>query len=103
MLVDEYQGSISPLRASLPRSLTVLSNDARYVVSVHPSCRGARLFTSRSVLRAANNEQWRRRGRLARSVLLALLGLPFHGVGGPIGLGGLAWLFLKPSCSACSR
>src|SRR5215472_17005092 len=31
MLVDEYQGSIWPERASLPRSLTVVGNDARYV------------------------------------------------------------------------
>src|SRR6516164_1106669 len=87
---------IWPLHASLPAIvgvLTVLGNDARYVVSEHPSCRGARLSTSRSVLGAANKERtgrhhdrrfcghWRRRGRLARVFQFFLQGSPFHGAG----------------------
>src|SRR5215469_8298642 len=38
------------------RVFTVLGNDARYVVSVHTSSRGASVSTSRSVLRVADNE-----------------------------------------------
>src|SRR5215472_14345684 len=56
--VDEDQGTIWPPRESACDRgvLTMLGNDARCVVSVHPSCRGARVSTSRPVLRAANNE-----------------------------------------------
>ena len=36
------------------KGLTVVSNDARYVVSVHTSSRGASVSTSRSVLRVAD-------------------------------------------------
>src|SRR5215470_9317072 len=80
------------------RVFTVLGNDARYIVSVHTSSRGASASTSRSVLRVADNECTDRhhpdsavigaRRRLARIFRVFLQGKPFHGAAGRIGWSG---------------
>src|SRR6516162_6837767 len=103
---------IWPLHASLPAIvgvLTVLGNDARYVVSVHPSCRGAKVsplgqFSVPPIMSALEGiiardrrfcGHWRKCGRLARIFPFFLQGLPFQRARGRIGWGGLRLALLR--------
>src|SRR6516162_10881154 len=102
---------IWPLHASLPAIvgvLTVLGNDARYVVSVHPSGRGAKVsplgqFSAPAIMSALEGiiardrrfcGHWRKCGRLARIFPFFLQGLPFYRARGGIGWGRLRLAFL---------